>query len=178
MSLSILEGWAAQTHAEGRRMKNRNGHGWPFHKWHFKTGSSVTCSLPGPFSLPHQSSSLAHTLSLTQPSALPRLEEVIFKQVSSLWPEMDNRGRIQANVYAIQVPATTSRELLAEVGETGKKDHKGKSVFSGSTSARKHCRISPRCIFLSHVPLNFTCSAGQRAENPFSSCHLRSKVIV
>ena len=114
----------------------------------------------------HQSSSLAHTLGLTQPSALPRLEEVIFKQVSSLWPEMDNRGRIQATVYAIQVPATTSRELLAEVGETGGKDHKGKSVFSGSTSARKHCRIGPRCVFLSHVPLNFTCSVGQRAENP------------
>lgn len=78
VSLSILEGWAAQSHAEGRRMKNRNGHGWPFHKWHFKTGSSVAHPSPCHIGL-YQSSSLAHTLSLTQPSALPRLEEVIFK---------------------------------------------------------------------------------------------------
>ena len=45
-----------------------------------------------------QSLSLAHTLGLSQPSALPKLEEVIFKQVSCLWPEVDNTGWIRANV--------------------------------------------------------------------------------
>lgn len=52
-------GWVAQTHAEGRVMKDRNGHCWQFHKWHFKTGSLVTHSPPGPFSLPHQTISRA-----------------------------------------------------------------------------------------------------------------------
>lgn len=95
----------------------------------------------------HQSSSLAHTLGLTQPSALPRLEEVIFKQVSSLWPEMDNRGRIQANVYAIQVPATTSRELLAEVGDREKRPQRQIGSFLGQHLPENIAELAPDVFF-------------------------------
>ena len=75
MTLSILEGWAAQTHAEGRRMRNRNGHGWPFHKWHFKTGSSVAGSLPGPFSLPHRTITRAQAWPTPWASPSPLLSQ-------------------------------------------------------------------------------------------------------
>lgn len=83
-------------------------------------------------------------------------------------------------LYAIQVSATTPREVLAEkVGVMRIRYHKGRLRFLLLTRSRKYCAIALYWVFLSHVLLNFTClgGRGQGREAPFSYHHLPSKEV-
>lgn len=96
----------------------------------------------------HQSSSLAHTLGLSQPSALPRLEEEIFKQVSSLWPEVDNTGWIQANIHNTGFCNGLSRTACRRSGrDEGKKTTKANRSFLGQHLQRNIAELSPTVFF-------------------------------